>query len=327
MDEESVIRLSNAIMRTGRRLRTTAADEGLTATQSGVLATLVRQGPDARRRPRGGRGGQPHDALARAGPPRGGGAGRARARPRRRPLHAPSRATRRRAAGCIAPPARPPGRTSWSSASGELPAHQVDALLDALPALEALARDGRGPPDEPPGSDDTFAALRVPNYRRYFVGQAVSLVGTWMQTVAQGWLVLELTGSGTALGLVAAAQFLPILLLAPLRRRARRPARQAAPPDRHPVGARDDGAGPRAAGGDRPGRSSGWSCVLALAARADHRDRQPRAPGVRPGDGRAPARLRNAVSLNSVLVNTARAVGPGDGGHPDRHRRAPASAS
>ena len=45
MDEESVIRLRNAVMRTGRRLRATAADEGLTATQSGVLATLVREGP------------------------------------------------------------------------------------------------------------------------------------------------------------------------------------------------------------------------------------------------------------------------------------------
>ena len=49
MDEESVIRLRNAIMRTARRLRTTAADEGLTATQSGVLATLVREGPMRRR--------------------------------------------------------------------------------------------------------------------------------------------------------------------------------------------------------------------------------------------------------------------------------------
>ncbi len=45
MDEESVIRLRDAIMRTARRLRTTAVDEGLTPTQSGVLATLVRQGP------------------------------------------------------------------------------------------------------------------------------------------------------------------------------------------------------------------------------------------------------------------------------------------
>jgi DNA-binding MarR family transcriptional regulator len=45
IDEESVIRLRDAIMRVGRRLRTTAAEEDLTATQSGVLATLVREGP------------------------------------------------------------------------------------------------------------------------------------------------------------------------------------------------------------------------------------------------------------------------------------------
>ena len=61
----------------------------------------------------------------------------------------------------------------------------------------------------------TFAALGTPNYRRYFIGQAISLVGTWMQTVGQAWLVLQLTGSGTALGLVMAAQFLPVLALAP----------------------------------------------------------------------------------------------------------------
>ena len=63
---------------------------------------------------------------------------------------------------------------------------------------------------------DRFAALREsPNYRRYLVGQSVSLAGTWMQTVAQGWLVLQLTGSGTKVGLVTAAQYLPVLLLAP----------------------------------------------------------------------------------------------------------------
>ncbi len=60
-----------------------------------------------------------------------------------------------------------------------------------------------------------FAAFAVPNFRLYFAGQAVSMVGTWMQVVAQSWLVLDLTGSGTALGLVVAAQFLPVLLLAP----------------------------------------------------------------------------------------------------------------
>jgi MFS family permease len=60
----------------------------------------------------------------------------------------------------------------------------------------------------------TFDSLRVRNFRVYMSGQSISLVGTWMQTVAQSWLVLELTHSGTALGLVTAAQFLPVLLLA-----------------------------------------------------------------------------------------------------------------
>jgi MFS family permease len=61
----------------------------------------------------------------------------------------------------------------------------------------------------------TFSSLANRNYRRYFVGQAVSLVGTWMQTIAQSWLVLQLTGSGAALGAVVAAQTLPMLLLGP----------------------------------------------------------------------------------------------------------------
>ncbi|WP_305093529.1 MFS transporter [Prescottella sp. R16] len=61
----------------------------------------------------------------------------------------------------------------------------------------------------------TFAALANRNFRRFISGQAVSLVGTWMQLVAQSWLVLELTGSGTAIGLVVALQTLPVLLLGP----------------------------------------------------------------------------------------------------------------
>ena len=60
-----------------------------------------------------------------------------------------------------------------------------------------------------------FSSLANPNYRRYTRGQAVSLAGTWMQTVAQSWLVLELTGSATALGAVIALQTLPTLLLGP----------------------------------------------------------------------------------------------------------------
>jgi len=58
----------------------------------------------------------------------------------------------------------------------------------------------------------SFDSLSVPNYRRYFAGQLVSLSGNWMQTVAALWLVLSLTGSGVAVGLTTALQFLPMLL-------------------------------------------------------------------------------------------------------------------
>ncbi|MFN2587975.1 MAG: MFS transporter [Actinomycetota bacterium] len=59
----------------------------------------------------------------------------------------------------------------------------------------------------------TFASLRVRNYRMFFAGQVVSWTGTWVQWVAQGWLVLRLTQSGLGLGVVTAIQWLPILLL------------------------------------------------------------------------------------------------------------------
>jgi MFS family permease len=55
-------------------------------------------------------------------------------------------------------------------------------------------------------------SLAVPNYRRYFVGQVVSVSGNWMQTVAEMWLIVQLTGSGAAVGLTAGLQFVPILL-------------------------------------------------------------------------------------------------------------------
>jgi MFS family permease len=59
---------------------------------------------------------------------------------------------------------------------------------------------------------DTFAALRHRNFRLFYLGQSVSLMGSWMQTVALGWLVLILTDSAFYLGLVSALQTLPILL-------------------------------------------------------------------------------------------------------------------
>jgi MFS family permease len=61
----------------------------------------------------------------------------------------------------------------------------------------------------------TFASLGVRNYRLFFLGQLVSVSGTWMQTVAQSFLVLRLTNSGTQLGLTTAARFAPLFLLGP----------------------------------------------------------------------------------------------------------------
>jgi MFS family permease len=77
------------------------------------------------------------------------------------------------------------------------------------PAMPAAAAPPRA------GLRRTFAALALPNFRRYFAGQSVSLTGTWMQRIAQSWLVLELSHSGTVLGLVVAAQTLPVLALGP----------------------------------------------------------------------------------------------------------------
>ena len=61
-----------------------------------------------------------------------------------------------------------------------------------------------------------FPALGHRNFRRFVVGQGISLVGFWMQSVAQGWLVFRLSGSALALGVVSAAGTLPILCLAPV---------------------------------------------------------------------------------------------------------------
>lgn len=59
---------------------------------------------------------------------------------------------------------------------------------------------------------ERFSALRYRDFRLFWIGQLVSLSGTWMQSVAQGWLVYSLTKSPFYLGMVAAAGSLPILL-------------------------------------------------------------------------------------------------------------------
>ncbi|HUI90516.1 MAG TPA: MFS transporter [Anaerolineales bacterium] len=62
---------------------------------------------------------------------------------------------------------------------------------------------------------ETFSSLYVRNYRLYYIGQIISTSGTFMQSVAQAWLVLKLTNSGTALGITSALQYVPILVLGP----------------------------------------------------------------------------------------------------------------
>jgi MFS family permease len=61
--------------------------------------------------------------------------------------------------------------------------------------------------------NQTFAALRHPNYRLYWFGALASNIGTWIQMVAQGWLVYELTGSAFYLGVVGFATAIPTLFL------------------------------------------------------------------------------------------------------------------
>lgn len=61
----------------------------------------------------------------------------------------------------------------------------------------------------------TFAALAIPNYQKFFAGQAISLVGTWIQSVAIAWLILEITGSPASIGFAVALQFLPVLIFGP----------------------------------------------------------------------------------------------------------------
>ncbi|MET9081123.1 MFS transporter [Streptomyces sp. NPDC004237] len=67
-------------------------------------------------------------------------------------------------------------------------------------------------PTTPARKSSMFSSLKVRNYRLFFAGQVVSNIGTWMQRIAQDWLVLSLTGSATAVGVTTALQFLPMLL-------------------------------------------------------------------------------------------------------------------
>jgi MFS family permease len=154
----------------------------------------------------------------------------------------------------------------------------------------------------------TFAALSVPNYRRYYGGQAISLIGTWMQMTAQSWLVLTLTHSGAALGAVVALQTLPVLLLAPyggviadrVDKRRLMVALQSA------MGLQAVALGTlTVTGAVRVWQIGVLAAVLGVNNAFENPARQSFMLELV-----GPEHLRNAVSLNSVLVNVARSIGP-----------------
>lgn len=157
-----------------------------------------------------------------------------------------------------------------------------------------------------------FASLRFRNYRLYVISQIVSFSGTWMQSIALSWLVLQLTGSGTALGTVIAVQFLPTLLLAPMggvladrfeKRRLIIGTQTAAGLLALTLGAVT-----------LTGVVELWMVYLLAAAfgSVTALDNPSRQTFVMEMVG--PDDVSNAVTLNSVVVNAARVIGPAVGG-------------
>ncbi|HXD66197.1 MAG TPA: MFS transporter [Solirubrobacteraceae bacterium] len=154
----------------------------------------------------------------------------------------------------------------------------------------------------------TFASLSVPNYRRYYGGQSISLIGTWMQMTAQSWLVLTLTHSGAALGVIVALQTLPVLLLGPyggvvadrVDKRRLMIALQSA------MGVQALVLGLLTVTGVvRVWEIGLLAALLGLNNAFENPARQSFMMELVGAE-----HLRNAVSLNSVLVNVARAIGP-----------------
>jgi MFS family permease len=154
----------------------------------------------------------------------------------------------------------------------------------------------------------TFAALSIPNYRRYYAGQAISLIGTWMQMTAQSWLVFVLTHSSAMLGVIVALQTLPVLVLGPyggviadrVDKRKMMICLQTA------MGVQALILGVlTVTGAVRVWQIGVLAALLGLNNAFENPSRQSFMMELV-----GPEHLRNAVSLNSVLVNVARAIGP-----------------
>ena len=158
----------------------------------------------------------------------------------------------------------------------------------------------------------TFGALRIPDYRRYAFAQAVSLSGTWMQRVAQAWLVLDLGGSGTDVGIVTALQFVPLLLLGAWAGVVvdRVDKRRLLVVTQLSSALLALALGVLVASG----AVELWMVMtLALALGVVHLFDNP-ARQTLVFEMVGPGRLANAVTLNSVIVNAARTLGPATAG-------------
>ncbi len=192
----------------------------------------------------------------------------------------------------------------------DLTPEERDVLRAAAPIIQTTVRARLNERLVSP----TFRALRNPNYRLYLAGSVVSNTGTWMQRVAQDWLVLSLPGTGgTELGITTGLQFLPVLLLVAVRRRDRRPVPQARPAPAHPAG---HGGLRAAARADRRQRPRPGVAGLRAGLRLRHRRRPSTRPARQSFVSEMVGRddLTNAVGLNSASFNVARLMGPAAAG-------------
>jgi MFS family permease len=159
-----------------------------------------------------------------------------------------------------------------------------------------------------PAHPAMFAALAVPNFRRYVSGQSLSLIGTWVETVAQALLVLKLTHSGTILGLTTAARYAPILLLSPyagllVDRYSKRHVLLAT---QLGLGLVSAALGVAVLAGDiRLWQVVVLAVLFGILSAVDNPARQAFTQEVVGHD-----LVRNAVTLNSTSVNVARVIGP-----------------
>jgi MFS family permease len=153
-----------------------------------------------------------------------------------------------------------------------------------------------------------FAALAVPNFRRYVSGQSLSLIGTWVETVAQALLVLRLTHSGIALGLTTAARYAPILAFSPYSGLLvdRYSKRRVLLVTQTGLGLVSGVLGTAVLTGDiRLYQVVVLAVLFGLFSAVDNPARQAFTQEVVGHD-----LVRNAVTLNSTSVNVARVIGP-----------------